>query len=211
MVNFNIPFAAKSASDFWRRWHISLSTWLRDYLYIPLGGNRGSQVFIFRNLMITMTLGGIWHGARVNFLLWGIYQGLLLCAYRWMQTPLQNLADKAKLPRALQTTIAWGTFFHLMCYGWLLFRCDSLNQISLLSSAIFTGWSSIPNATGSLFRLIWFCGLLVIVQICQFRSKNLLVPLTWKWYTQVFFFMLTFYLTIIFGAFEEIDFIYFQF
>ena len=211
MVNFNIPFAAKSASDFWRRWHISLSTWLRDYLYIPLGGNRGNQVFIFRNLMITMTLGGIWHGARVNFLLWGIYQGLLLCAYRWMQTPLQNLADKAKLPRALQTTIAWVTFFHLMCYGWLLFRCDSLSQISLLSSAIFTGWSSSPNASGSLFRLIWFCGLLVIVQIFQFRSKNLLVPLTWKWYTQVFFFMLTFYLTIIFGAFEEIDFIYFQF
>jgi len=211
MVNFNIPFAAKSASDFWRRWHISLSTWLRDYLYIPLGGNRGTQALIFRNLMITMALGGIWHGARINFLLWGIYQGVLLCVYRWMQTPIQSIADKSKVPRLIQSTIAWFMFFHLMCYGWLLFRCESLSQIYSLSSAIFTNWSSVTAEAGSVFRLIWFCGPLILIQALQFRTKNLLVPLTWKWYTQVLFFILTFYLTVIFGAYEEIDFIYFQF
>ena len=211
MVNFNIPFAAKSASDFWRRWHISLSTWLRDYLYIPLGGNKGTRAFVFRNLMITMMLGGIWHGARANFLLWGIYQGLLLCAYRWLQPLVQQVAEKLRIPKRIQALYAWLTFFQLMCYGWLLFRCESLSQIHSLTKALFSNWSSITTETGTLARLVWFCGLLVIVQFLQLRSKNLLVPLTWKWYVQVPFFVITFYLTIIFGAYEEIEFIYFQF
>ena len=80
MVNFNLPYFSKEPSEFWRRWHISLSTWLRDYLYIPLGGNRKGN--IYANLMATMVLGGLWHGANWNFLLWGFYQGALLCGYR---------------------------------------------------------------------------------------------------------------------------------
>ena len=82
MVNFNQPYFATNPQDFWRRWHISLSTWLRDYLYVPLGGNRGGLLFVCRNLMITMLLGGLWHGAAWNFVLWGFYQGALLCTYR---------------------------------------------------------------------------------------------------------------------------------
>jgi len=73
--NFNLPYCALSPADFWRRWHISLSTWLRDYLYIPLGGNRGSKPFLARNLMLTMTLGGLWHGANWTFILWGVWHG----------------------------------------------------------------------------------------------------------------------------------------
>ena len=81
MLNFNLPYVATNPSDFWRRWHISLSTWLRDYLYIPLGGNRFGSTY--RNLMITMVLGGLWHGASWNFVWWGVYHGALLAFHRW--------------------------------------------------------------------------------------------------------------------------------
>ena len=82
MLNFDLPYFATSPSSFWRRWHISLSTWLRDYLYISLGGNRGGTTAVYRNLMLTMLLGGLWHGASWTFVLWGFYHGALLVAYR---------------------------------------------------------------------------------------------------------------------------------
>ena len=81
-LNFRLPYFAVNPSDFWHRWHISLSTWLRDYLYIPLGGNRGGLVVTCRNLMLTMVLGGLWHGAAWTFVLWGVFHGMLLVAFR---------------------------------------------------------------------------------------------------------------------------------
>ena len=80
--NFNMPYLALTITDFWRRWHISLSGWLRDYLYIPLGGNRGSRLRTYRNLMLTMLLGGLWHGANWTFVAWGGLHGLYLVGYR---------------------------------------------------------------------------------------------------------------------------------
>jgi D-alanyl-lipoteichoic acid acyltransferase DltB (MBOAT superfamily) len=82
MLNFNLPYAARDPSDFWKRWHISLSSWLRDYLYIPLGGSRHGTFNTYRNLMLTMLLGGLWHGAAWTFVLWGAYHGFLLVIYR---------------------------------------------------------------------------------------------------------------------------------
>ena len=96
MTNFRMPYLARNPSDFWQRWHISLSSWLRDYLYIPLGGNRGSRYKIYRNLMLTMLLGGLWHGAGWTFLAWGGIHGAILCIYR-------ALGDRIKLPGT------WGT------------------------------------------------------------------------------------------------------
>jgi alginate O-acetyltransferase complex protein AlgI len=96
-VNFNLPYFSKEPSEFWRRWHISLSTWLRDYLYISLGGNRKGNIYV--NLMTTMVLGGLWHGANWNFLLWGFYQGALLCGYRVVA------AAKPTKPTAVQTQV----------------------------------------------------------------------------------------------------------
>ncbi len=81
-LNFNQPYLASSITEFWRRWHISLSTWLRDYLYIPLGGNRSGNVKTYRNLMLTMTLGGLWHGASWNFVIWGALHGLYLSIHK---------------------------------------------------------------------------------------------------------------------------------
>ena len=82
--NFDRPYAAVSVQDFWRRWHITLSRWLRDYLYVPLGGNRGGRLATYRNLLLTMTLGGLWHGAAWAFVIWGLYQGLGLAVERWV-------------------------------------------------------------------------------------------------------------------------------
>ncbi len=89
--NFSMPYLAANVSEFWRRWHISLSSWLRDYLFIPLGGSRGSQWFVARNLMITMTLGGLWHGASWNFVIWGVLHGMLLILHRLFQHLCERL------------------------------------------------------------------------------------------------------------------------
>ena len=146
MINFNAPYFAKSPSDFWQRWHISLSTWLRDYLYIPLGGNRFGSLATYRNLMITMVLGGLWHGAAWNFVLWGIYQGAVLCLFRLFQ-PMNS----GRKPSSTPTTSPWARlaasandafqiilYFQITCYGWLLFRSDSFSQIKKLTSSLFT-------------------------------------------------------------------------
>ena len=129
MLNFNFPYFSTSPSEFWQRWHISLSTWLRDYLYIPLGGNRTGKTY--RNLMITMLLGGLWHGAAWNFVLWGLYQGILLCIYRACNgfKALQAYFVKYRVSPLLLSVISTSFFFCLTCYGWLLFRANSFEQI----------------------------------------------------------------------------------
>jgi alginate O-acetyltransferase complex protein AlgI len=119
MVNFRQPYLATHPSDFWRRWHISLSTWLRDYLYIPLGGNRGSARRTYLNLVLTMLLGGLWHGAAWKYVAWGLYHGLLLVAFRWR-------GEGAGRPWTRPLRILG--FFQLTALGWLIFRCNDLPQ-----------------------------------------------------------------------------------
>src|SRR5207253_4482666 len=101
--NFNMPYLASNIAEFWRRWHISLSSWLRDYLFIPLGGSRGSSWQTARNLMITMTLGGLWHGANWNFVLWGGVHGLLLIGHRCFRAFVQA---RPAVERVLDTSLA---------------------------------------------------------------------------------------------------------
>lgn len=134
MHNFRQPYFAVSPSDFWRQWHISLSTWLRDYLYIPLGGNRLGTLKTYRNLMITMLLGGLWHGAAWNFVIWGAYHGLVLSVNRWI--------EKHHPPRRNEDTSLFVIFikvfimFNLTCLGWLFFRAQSLSQIGTILTSI---------------------------------------------------------------------------
>ncbi len=90
MLNFRLPYFATNPSEFWQRWHISLSSWLRDYLYIPLGGNRGTSLSTYRNLLLTMLLGGLWHGAAWNFVIWGAYHGFLLIGHRVIQGAMKQ-------------------------------------------------------------------------------------------------------------------------
>lgn len=122
-LNFNFPYFANNITDFWRRWHISLSDWLKDYLYIPLGGNRGGKLFTYRNLMITMLLGGLWHGAAWTFIVWGGLQGALLIIHRqWT-----SLTKSLKLPK---TNHLIGVFltFYCICIGWIFFRSQNFHD-----------------------------------------------------------------------------------
>jgi alginate O-acetyltransferase complex protein AlgI len=141
MRNFAQPYFAANPQEFWRRWHISLSTWLRDYLYISLGGSRGSRVKTYRNLMATMTLGGLWHGAAWNFVLWGVYQGLMLSAHRLLTERHVPGAMPSRLPRVLRLALRLlviAGFFQLVSYGWLLFRAGSLHQIIDFTTRLVT-------------------------------------------------------------------------
>ena len=125
--NFKAPYAAAGPSELWRRWHISLSSWLRDYLYIPLGGNRGSSFATSRNLVLTMLLGGLWHGAAWNYVLWGAWHGFLLMAFRpaWMHRLVARW-DARPWTRWSTRLVRRLVFFHLVCLGWALFRAGSL-------------------------------------------------------------------------------------
>lgn len=141
MKNFDSPYLSASPSEFWRRWHISLSTWLRDYLYIPLGGNRGSSRATYRNLILTMLLGGLWHGAAWHFVLWGAYQGTILVSCRRLEQ------TTGRIGRFL-TSSATGTLvvrrllmFHLICFGWFLFRIDNVNTGMVLANRFWSVWS----------------------------------------------------------------------
>jgi alginate O-acetyltransferase complex protein AlgI len=120
--NFRMPYAAIGFSDFWRRWHISLSTWLRDYLYIPLGGNRGSEVRTYVNLMLTMLLGGLWHGAAWTFVVWGGLHGLYLAGERWIRARTGVSGDPAGPWNRLLFALL--TYF-LVNITWVFFRADS--------------------------------------------------------------------------------------
>ena len=145
MLNFRQPYFSTNPQEFWHRWHISLSSWLRDYLYISLGGNRKGRWNTYRNLMTTMVLGGLWHGAAWHFVAWGAYQGLLLTLHRAFYgrggAPLATEADGFIRPRfswkALLLRAAFVVlFFQVVCYGWLLFRAKSLSDVAQFTSSL---------------------------------------------------------------------------
>ena len=124
--NFKTPYAAKSPQDFWRRWHISLSTWLRDYLYIPLGGSRHGQTVMIFALMTTMILGGLWHGASWNFVIWGLVHGLLLVAHRYFSK--LNLIEKLFTNfKTSSTILSWVITQYLVFFTWLIFRIEDVD------------------------------------------------------------------------------------
>jgi len=154
MTNFAMPYLATSPQDFWRRWHISLSTWLRDYLYIPLGGNRGSRASTYRNLIITMLLGGLWHGAAWTFVVWGLFHGVWLALHRLLRERQQ--ARSSRPPRRATRWLRVIATFHMVCVGWLFFRADSLSQAWTMLLAILTDWQVSPFALASAALIAFF-------------------------------------------------------
>ena len=143
MVNFRYPYVAVNPSEFWRRWHISLSTWLRDYLYISLGGNRAGTLMVYRNLSLTMLLGGLWHGATWLFVLWGAYQGLLLVLHRALAPRMETIGKGMRVPVQVVTVLKVAAMFQLVCAGWLIFRGESVAQIAGMAWALFTWTGSV--------------------------------------------------------------------
>jgi alginate O-acetyltransferase complex protein AlgI len=172
MLNFNLPYFATNPSDFWTRWHISLSSWLRDYLYIPLGGNRNGPRQTYRNLMLTMVIGGLWHGAAWNFVLWGFYHGSLLILHRLMTPVLDRVfAAKTRAEETVARVICILCMFHLTCYGWLLFRAISFEQIKNMTIALLHPLNGFDEQVA--LRLLLISAPLVVVQIIQYTSKRL--------------------------------------
>ncbi len=209
MVNFKLPYFALNPSDFWRRWHISLSTWLRDYLYIPLGGSRKGSLRTNVNLFITMLLGGLWHGAAWNFVIWGAYHGLVLIAYRALRrqpASRRNWETRFASPVVLSQMLL---MFLLTLLGWLIFRAGSAQQIAYMLGHV----SLVPSNLSSLFiiRIVGFSFPLLLVQLYQYRKRDLLALTKLPAPLQVYLYSLILVLMFILGARQSIEFIYFQF
>ncbi len=214
MVNFNLPYFSTNPREFWRRWHISLSTWLRDYLYIPLGGNKKGANRMHRNLAITMLLGGLWHGASWTFIAWGAYHGLLLMFQRLIEsigikTGFFESVFAKKMCFALKIII----FFHITCIGWLIFRAQSFPQLSNMFYALCFQWEYVPlKELGMQFwGVLKYIFILLAVQVWQYSKKDLMIVYKSNVIIKAIFYYVCFICLIIFGVTGAKEFIYFQF
>jgi alginate O-acetyltransferase complex protein AlgI len=171
--NFNMPYLAANVSEFWRRWHISLSNWLRDYLFIPLGGIRGSERQTCRNLLITMALGGLWHGASWTFVIWGVLHGVFLIIHRLFRSFCEG---RPRLATALQswpgTVLRMGLTFQCVCIGWVFFRAPTFAAAADVLRRLF-----VPH-TGQGLGLPLEC--LVWLLACVIVCHTAAAPGWWK-------------------------------
>ncbi len=165
-INFDAPYSADSLQDFWRRWHITLSRWLRDYLYIPLGGNRGSKAEVARNIMITMVLGGLWHGANWTFLIWGALHGAgqVVGHLRRERRRAAGLPE----PTPSRWRHAWSVFltFQFVCLAWVFFRATSVSNAFAMLGRLFTGWG-MPSPLVTFWVVASIVAVLAIQQLPQ--------------------------------------------
>jgi D-alanyl-lipoteichoic acid acyltransferase DltB (MBOAT superfamily) len=210
MVNFRLPYFALNPSDFWSRWHISLSTWLRDYLYIPLGGNRHGTLNTYRNLFLTMLLGGLWHGAAWNFVIWGGYHGIILILYRIFDRSSDYLDPWSGKYSPIRILSKMALMFALTVAGWMIFRADSASQIAYLFTHL--GLQS-SEYTAELARDVLFFGLpLLAVQLHQYMTRDLLSITKLNPWIRIPIYSLFLIWIVIFSSRDEpTEFIYFQF
>jgi len=206
MVNFKTPSFSTSPQEFWRRWHISFSTWLRDYLYIPLGGNRGGSLFTLKNLLITMLLGGLWHGAAWNFVLWGFYQGILIFAFRTFHTNKKE-TEAPSWKKILKMVF----FFHLTCLGWFFFRASSFEQIIDLGTSVFLNFQFSMDILPMTGQILLYCLPLLFIDFYEYKRNNInfIFSLNPLLRSLIYFILLS--LLLLGGAPGGKEFIYFQF
>lgn len=162
--NFNLPYISKSITEFWRRWHITLSSWFRDYIYIPLGGNRKGLVKQIRNILIVWFLTGAWHGASWNFILWGLYFGVILILEKIF---ILKMLDKAgKICSHIYAIV-------LILIGWVIFAFEDLSKIGMYLQAMFNVNNFINNET--LYYLRNYGGIAIIGIICSIALVKKLI------------------------------------
>lgn len=215
-LNFNLPYLSLSPIEFWRRWHITLSTWLRDYLYVPLGGSRHRM---YRNLIVTMALGGLWHGARWNFVIWGVYHGALLCLYRALpllgERPWGTAESRALLrvpARMFWTAVNFG----LVVIGFAIFRVEQSEDLLVVLPALVYAPAALVQgglegcgldlARLAFFGLpLWLCDLMAFLFPVERWMSTVAWPLRTAWY------LLLFYAIVLLGGAYGQAFYYFQF
>lgn len=216
--NFKTPYFSKSFSEFWTRWHVSLSSWLRDYLYIPLGGNRGGKFNTYKNNMLTMLLGGLWHGANWAFVFWGFLHGFYLIVQRIITPIWRKFVALIRMPKFIDNAIAMLVVFILTCIAWVYFRAGSMGLKSFsianeILGKIASGEDFNWNSTFNKYQIIkgfLVIAILLLVEVTNVRvhwnSLQLQKPLV-----RVALFAGVLWLIALFGTFSSNAFIYFQF
>lgn len=227
-VNFRFPYFVRSPQDFWAHWHISLSTWLRDYLFLPLsyawsrrfdglrGFGFGEDFWVYAAATaVTMVFGGLWHGAAWNFVLWGAYQALLLIVFRAVALRRRGRRRRGRLgSRAFEVRDIPAVLgmFALTCYGWLIFRASTLAHLGSLTARLFTGLD--PTASSALengLPVALYAGPLLLIHALEARAADLDLVRRWPPAARYGVYVALVYLIVLFGDFEGSEFIYFQF
>jgi alginate O-acetyltransferase complex protein AlgI len=215
MENFDRPYTARSIANFWRRWHISLTSWFKDYLYISLGGNRVAKPRWYLNIFITFLVSGLWHGANWTFIIWGALNGMYLLLSLWT-VPLREAVVRAtrlhRVPR-IHHALQVGATFLLICFAWIFFRANSVNDAFYIASHLFTDLAGVSRRGRFAFDgfILFFILFMEYIQYAHrtagmrnlFGGKPVLVR--WSLYYALVL------IIVIFGAYSEQRFIYFQF
>ena len=208
--NFNFPYKASNLTDFWRRWHISLSTWLRDYIYIPLGGNRHGTARTYINNFATMVIGGLWHGAAWRFVFWGAMHGAGLAVHKATKPHLGRLGDSWPVK-----SLAWLITMIFVMALWVFFRADSWSSASTIISSVFTNFDlsyTVPFASARTLWLILM--LIIIISHClptRFWDRAAIWFIRCPWFVKLLIFIIIIQLTIELRSEDVAPFIYFQF
>jgi alginate O-acetyltransferase complex protein AlgI len=201
MENFRQPYFSRNIAEFWRRWHISLSSWLRDYLYVPLGGNQKGARRTCINILITMLLGGLWHGASWSFGVFGIYHGILIGIHH----------NISKVWNRVNPIIQIFLTYQLVCLGWLIFRASSAKQAYEMLISIFNNFQILPRFFENLIEIVLIISILLMVELFQEMKNDSLIILKMHKGLRYFFIILLTILMYFGGDFSDQPFIYFQF
>ncbi len=204
--NFDHPYVSRSITEFWRRWHISLSSWLRDYLYIPLGGDRQGPRRTYVNLMLTMLLGGLWHGAAWTFVFWGFLHGAALALERGLRPRL--LPRLAGIPGPVLGAAGWAWTMLVVLVAWVFFRAPSFATAATVLDRMFVPAAGIPWFHPSAALGVGLIAAIQLLQVTPWRGLRTLPPLAWHTPVVVF---TCWWLVLAFPATGFTPFIYFQF
>ncbi|NOX29977.1 MAG: MBOAT family protein [Actinobacteria bacterium] len=208
--NFDAPYRALSIQEFWRRWHMTLSNWLRDYLYIPLGGNRKGTIFTYRNVFLTMLLGGLWHGAAWNFVIWGAIHGGALAIERLASNWWNRTERPGLLPPKVVAVVRWVYTFHVVCLAWVFFRAETFGLATSMLGQLTTWNGSSELITPLLLAVVAVMILSQFVPISSVKSLEAEFG-RWPWYAQGALLGVGLVVIDVLGPEGVAPFIYFQF
>ena len=207
MENFHRPYFACTVGEFWHRWHISLSTWFKNYVYIPLGGNRVGRLRNYFNLLVTFVVSGIWHGANWTFFLWGTLHGLLLCIEKALGIGKQRFTGFRRFCH-------WAVTFALVCFAWILFRANTLHDAITVVSGIFCQ-AGLPDVSFAMFTDLCLAALAIGVVLLKEMAEefhwNVQVAESPSWLVRHSYLVLLIACILLFGVLGGDQFIYFQF